>query len=113
MVDAVSKSLELDIESLILLLVFLIGSIAGLVGFSNIISWLFTKFKDQLLALLTGFILGSLLIIWPWKEKAENGLIESWNLPQNLDYLTIISILLLILDLIYSYTYHRLYVSYN
>ena len=100
MVDAVSKSLELNIESLILLLVFLIGSIAGLVGFSNIISWLFTKFKDQLLALLTGFILGSLLIIWPWKEKAENGLIESWNLPQNLDSLTIISILLLILGVL-------------
>ena len=100
MVDAVSKSLGLDIESLILLLVFLIGSIAGLVGFSNIISWLFKKFKDQLLSLLTGFILGSLLIIWPWKEKAENGLIESWNLPQDFNILTIISILLLILGIL-------------
>ncbi len=92
MVDAVSKSLELNIEYLTLLLIFLIGSIAGLVGFSNIIAWLFKRFKDQVLALLTGFILGSLLIIWPWKIKAENGLIESWYLPSNLDTLTILSI---------------------
>jgi putative membrane protein len=95
MVDAVSKSLNLNMEYLTLLLVFLLGSIAGLVGFSNIIAWLFKKFKDQVLALLTGFILGSLLIIWPWKEKAENGLIESWHLPQNLDALTILSIFLI------------------
>ena len=92
MVDAVSKSLELNIEYLTLLLMFLVGSIAGLVGFSNIIAWLFKRFKDQVLALLTGFILGSLLIIWPWKIKAENGLIESWYLPTNLNTLTILSI---------------------
>ena len=92
MVDAVSKSLELNIEYLTLLFMFLVGSIAGLVGFSNIIAWLFKRFKDQVLALLTGFILGSLLIIWPWKIKAENGLIESWYLPNNLNTLTILSI---------------------
>ena len=95
MVDAVSKSLNLNIEYLTLLLVFLLGSIAGLVGFSNIIAWLFKKFKDQVLALLTGFILGSLLIIWPWKEKAENGLIESWYLP-TLNISTFISIFLML-----------------
>ena len=96
MVDAVSKSLNLNMEYLTLLLVFLLGSIAGLVGFSNIIAWLFKKFKDQVLALLTGFILGSLLIIWPWKEKAENGLIESWSLPI-LNVSTFISIFLMLI----------------
>ncbi len=96
MVDAVSKSLNLNMEYLTLLLVFLLGSIAGLVGFSNIIAWLFKKFKDQVLALLTGFILGSLLIIWPWKEKAENGLIESWYLP-TLNISTFISIFLMLI----------------
>ncbi len=45
-----------------------IGAVGGLLAFSHILSWLFTKFKDQTIAALTGFILGSLGIIWPWKN---------------------------------------------
>jgi putative membrane protein len=45
-----------------------IGIVAGIIGFSHLLSWVFKKFRNQTIALLTGFILGSLLIIWPWKE---------------------------------------------
>lgn len=45
-----------------------IGAVGGLLAFSHILSWLFKKFKDQTIAALTGFILGSLGIIWPWKN---------------------------------------------
>lgn len=45
-----------------------IGAAGGLVIFSRLLSWVFRKFHDQTIALLTGFIFGSLAILWPWKE---------------------------------------------
>jgi putative membrane protein len=45
-----------------------IGAVAGLIAFSHILSWVFKRYKDQTVAMLTGFILGSLSILWPWKE---------------------------------------------
>ncbi len=48
-----------------------IGAALGLVAFSHLLSWLFKKYKDQTIAVLTGFILGSLGIIWPWKTAIE------------------------------------------
>ena len=44
-----------------------IGVAIGFVAFSHLLHWLFKRLHDQTVALLTGFILGSLLIIWPWK----------------------------------------------
>lgn len=46
----------------------LIGMVVGLILFSHFLSWLFKKFKNQTIASLTGFIFGSLTVIWPWKE---------------------------------------------
>ncbi|MDP2423458.1 MAG: DUF368 domain-containing protein, partial [Bacteroidales bacterium] len=46
-----------------------IGIVVGLIGFSHLLSWVYGRYRNQTIALLTGFILGSLLIIWPWKEK--------------------------------------------
>ncbi|MBQ5945259.1 DUF368 domain-containing protein [bacterium] len=39
-----------------------------MVLFSNVLSWLFKHYKMITLASLTGFMLGSLNKIWPWKE---------------------------------------------
>lgn len=47
-----------------------LGAVVGLVAFSHLLSWVFKHFKDQTIALLTGFILGSLNVLWPWKEAA-------------------------------------------
>lgn len=44
------------------------GAIVGLLTFSKLLKWLFTKYHNLTLAILTGFILGSLNKIWPWKE---------------------------------------------
>jgi putative membrane protein len=44
------------------------GAIVGLIAFSHLLSWVFKHFKDQTIALLTGFILGSLNVLWPWKK---------------------------------------------
>jgi putative membrane protein len=48
--------------------VFLIGAIVGLLTFSRVLKWLFKNYKNLTLAVLTGFIIGSLNKIWPWKE---------------------------------------------
>jgi putative membrane protein len=45
-----------------------IGAVAGVVVFARLLSWIFKKFHDQTLALLSGFIFGSLAILWPWKD---------------------------------------------
>jgi len=49
----------------------LIGAVLGLIGFSHLLSWVFKNFRDQTIATLTGFILGSLGVIWPWKDPIE------------------------------------------
>jgi putative membrane protein len=45
-----------------------IGAVCGLLAFARLLAWIFKKFHDQTIALLTGFIFGSLSILWPWKE---------------------------------------------
>ncbi len=54
------------------LLPVVIGAGFGILAFSYLLSWIFKKFKDQTIALLTGFILGSLGILWPWKHSFNN-----------------------------------------
>lgn len=51
-----------------ILLPLLLGCVVGLVAFSHFLAWVFKHFHDQTIALMTGFILGSLAIIWPWKH---------------------------------------------
>jgi putative membrane protein len=48
--------------------IFIVGAIIGLLSFSKILKWLFAHYKNYTLAVLTGFIIGSLNKIWPWKE---------------------------------------------
>lgn len=50
------------------ILLFLAGAVLGLLSFANLLSWLFKHFKMITLAALTGFMLGSLNKIWPWKK---------------------------------------------
>ena len=45
-----------------------VGVVVGLALFSRLLSWLFSHYKDLTISSLTGFVAGSLLIIWPWKD---------------------------------------------
>ncbi len=47
---------------------FVLGAIVGLLSFSRVLKWLFKHYYNLTLALLTGFIFGSLNKIWPWKK---------------------------------------------
>ncbi len=51
--------------------VFAAGAIAGLKVFSGILNWMFANHKNTTLAVLTGFMIGALNKIWPWKEVLQ------------------------------------------
>ncbi|MGX1929451.1 DUF368 domain-containing protein [Flagellimonas sp. 2504JD4-2] len=48
-----------------------LGAVFGLLSFARLLKWMFKNYKNITLALLTGFILGSLNKIWPWKKVLE------------------------------------------
>ena len=47
----------------------MIGCVIGLITLSHIISWVLRRFRNVTLSLITGFIIGSLFLIWPWKDE--------------------------------------------
>lgn len=64
---------EYMINALIMLdipviLVFATGCFLGLVGFSHVLSWVLKNYRYPTLAMLAGFMIGSLNKVWPWKE---------------------------------------------
>lgn len=50
------------------ILIFMAGAVIGLLSFSRVLKWLFKNYYNTTLALLTGFIIGSLNKVWPWKR---------------------------------------------
>ncbi len=66
-----------------------IGAGIGLLGFSHFLSWLLNKYHNQTISMLTGFVLGSLGILWPWKNTITETFGEKvktvgyeWLLPE-------------------------------
>ena len=56
---------------IVFLAIFAAGCGTGLLSFSHLLSWMFRKFQDITLAILTGFMLGSLNKVWPWKHTVS------------------------------------------
>ncbi len=59
---------EPRIRMLKVLGVFTLGSVTGLVTFSHILNYILKHYKNITLATIAGFIIGSLGVVWPWKE---------------------------------------------
>jgi putative membrane protein len=53
------------------LAVFGAGCVAGLLAFAHLLAWMLRRFHDQTVALLCGFLIGSLNKVWPWKVALE------------------------------------------
>ena len=58
-----------------------VGAVFGLLSFARLLKWLFARYENATLALLTGFILGSLVKIWPWKHVLETRVFEDKVIP--------------------------------
>jgi putative membrane protein len=54
-----------------ILLPVVLGAAVGLIVFSHFLSWIFKRYRDETISILTGFILGSLAILWPWKNPVR------------------------------------------
>lgn len=68
MIDSVNGLKSLDPSVLAILVPVGIGAALGLVLLSRLLSWILRTHHDLAVALLSGFVAGSLLVIWPWKE---------------------------------------------
>ncbi len=60
-----------DVSDLLMLIVFGLGCLTGLITFSRVMNFLFQRYKLTTLAVLSGFMIGSLNKIWPWKNITE------------------------------------------
>ncbi len=78
--------LELNCTSrdFVSLLVFAAGCACGLIGFSKLLQWLLSRFHMPIMAVLGGFMMGSLRLMWPFQKQItekryEQILPENWN----------------------------------
>ena len=55
-------------ESIVVLGVFAVGAVFGILSFSRFLHWLLGKFHKETLLVLAGFIIGSLVKVWPWSN---------------------------------------------
>lgn len=87
-----SLNFEIIGQAMLKLMTFALGAIIGLKLFSKILIWMFANHKNATLAILIGFMVGSLNKIWPWKEVLETRInshgetvpfLEKSILPQN------------------------------
>lgn len=72
MMDAVKdKAWDIFAGHFTIIALFMAGCLFGLIAFSKILNYAFKNFKNITIALLTGFLIGSLNKIWPWKNTIE------------------------------------------
>lgn len=66
--SALSALAQENNELLTILIIFIVGSIVGLVSISNLLHYIIIRFELRLNALIIGFIIGSLPVLWPWSD---------------------------------------------
>ncbi|MDR2037225.1 MAG: DUF368 domain-containing protein [Bacteroidales bacterium] len=71
-----------------ILAVFASGAIIGLLSFSHFLSWLLKRYHDVTIALLAGFMCGSLNKVWPWKVQVDkaSGQTFPWDMEKFSDH---------------------------
>ncbi|MFW5724160.1 MAG: DUF368 domain-containing protein, partial [Halochromatium sp.] len=57
--------------NLVIIMVFGTGAAIGLLAFSHLLSWLLDRYPNSTIALLTGFMIGALNKVWPWKQVVD------------------------------------------
>jgi Predicted membrane protein len=72
----------------VVLIIFACGALLGILLFSHFLGWLLNKFYMLTIALLSGFMIGSLIKVWPWKEVGAQEGIDYPVLPSTYEQLT-------------------------
>ena len=71
-------------RDLLFLGVFMVGCVVGLALFSTALDWALEHHRDTVLAALTGLMIGSLRVLWPWPAGTEETSLsapgEQWGL---------------------------------
>lgn len=68
-------------NNLLVLCIFAIGAVIGIISFSKFLHWLLSRFNKETMLVLAGFIIGSLVKVWPWSDKLK---IASSQFPEQL-----------------------------
>ena len=63
-------------EHMQILLVFILGCVTGILGFSRILRYGLERFRETTLGLLTGFMIGAMRKVWPWKIPLKSEIIR-------------------------------------
>lgn len=103
---------------------FAIGALLGLKLFSKVLHWMFDNYRNMTLSLLTGFMLGSLNKVWPWKKVlstridshgAEVPFLEKSILPQHFegDNQLLIAIVLMVFGFLTIFILEKVAVKYS
>ena len=66
-------------KDILIIGLFAAGCVIGLMSFSRLLKFLFSKFKEITIALLTGFMIGSLYKVWPWKNEYGEAIVVHSN----------------------------------
>lgn len=58
-----------DLMDFLTIIVFVVGAAAGIIAFSKFLHWLLKHYHRETLLVMAGFIIGSLVKVWPWSDK--------------------------------------------
>lgn len=88
--------------NLTIIITLMAGMLSGLLLFTHLLKWLLSRYYQGTLALLTGFIAGSLVKVWPWKTDALGTLnseaiynVAPWHYPNGAQWLTTVGLMIL------------------
>ncbi len=56
-------------QNLLIIGIFGVGAVVGILGFSKFLHWLLGRWEKETMIILAGFIIGSLVKVWPWSNK--------------------------------------------
>ena len=76
-------------ENLVILGVFAVGAVCGIIAFSRVLNWLLSRYHKQTLLVLAGFIIGSLVKVWPWNNMEAIMLAQFPQAPEVLNNLSV------------------------
>lgn len=67
--------------NLLVLALFALGAICGIIAFSRVIHWLLNRYNKETMIVLSGFIIGSLVKVWPWSNPEIVATQDSLHIP--------------------------------